>query len=358
MGQLIKCESASDFIQLCDYFAQTALKAQFLKFNNIDQAKQLAMTAITRGVDMLEVCLAFDIIGGRLCKKSAHMLAELKARGGKYVIKSRTPELAEIEYTYEGQTHKFGLSWDMIKDEDYTKEKDRVTYKPRYLQPHSRSQMLWARLISDSIRAIAPEITGGYYTPEETEDIIDGQCITLNAGALPAPGGQAQVASEQSTSMTSMTVVNSQVDVMISSEQQLEIATLFQLCNVAPENIASSLAKRGVKEVGELTAAQAVEIITALRGRLKSVAGETSVQTDGPITQELELKIQEAIKLCAQVEGGMAITEAVQQHLKKHGLGIHQLTYAEGQQLLTAIEQRQVRLFLDVALNGTQSGKA
>jgi hypothetical protein len=77
----------------------------------------------------------------------------------------------------------------------------------------------------------------------------------------------------------------------------------------------------------------------------------------GPITQELEKRIQDAVKICAQVEGGTAITEAIFSHLQKHGLLMHQLTLAEGEHLLTAIEQRQVSLFLDLALNGAQ-GKA
>ncbi len=361
MGQLIQFSTASDFIATVDYVAQTALKAQFLKFNNIDQARQLAMTALMRGVDMLEVCLTFDIIGGRLSKKAAAMLAELKARGGKHKVLSRTPELASIEYTYDGQTQVFSLSWDQIKDEDYTKEKDGKTYKPRYASPHGRMQMLWARLVSDSVRTIAPEVTGGYYTPEEMEDIIDGESrtISVNAGSLPALGVTTTATTEPTqvaTQPAAQSTVNAQVDVMITAEQQLEVTNLITMLGLTQQQVDASLAARNVKTLAELTAVQGTEIINKLRSLLPS--NGTTVQTTGPITQELEAKIQEAIKVCAQIEGGMAITEAVQTHLQKHGLGIHQLTYSEGQQLLAAVEQRQVRLFLDVALNGTQSGKA
>lgn len=354
MGQLIKCDTASDFIQLTEFFAQTALKAQFLKFNNLEQAKQLAMTAIIRGVDMLEVCLAFDIIGGRLSKKSSAMLAEYKSRGGKYKIVSRTADLASIEYTYEGQSQSFSLSWADVQHESYCYEKDGKTLKPRYATPHSRSQMMWARLVSDSVRTIMPEVTGGYYTPEEMQDVIDGECttLTMNAGALPAPTGTVATATEN---VASTATVTAQVDVMISPEQQLEMTNLFTMLALTQEQIAASLAGRGVKAVSEFTAAQATEIIGILKSKLPPGTGQ-SVQTAGPITQDLADRIQSAIKLCAQVEGGIAITEAVQQHLIKHGLGIHQLTYAEGQQLLAAVEQRQVRLFIDVALNGDHSG--
>ena len=42
--------------------------------------------------------------------------------------------------------------------------------KAKYATPRSRMQMLWARLISDSIRIVAPEIITGVYVPEEVDD--------------------------------------------------------------------------------------------------------------------------------------------------------------------------------------------
>lgn len=358
MGQLIKCDSASDFIQLTEFFAQTALKAQFLKFNNLEQAKQLAMTAIIRGVDMLEVCLAFDIIGGRLSKKSSAMLAEYKARGGKYKILSRTADLASIEYTYEGQTQTFSLSWDQVKQESYTLDKDGKSLKPRYATPYSRSQMMWARLISDSVRAIMPEVTGGYYTPEEMEDIVDGECTTIpmNAGSLPAPGGAITASTTSQVVTAEQSTVTTQQDVMISPEQIIELNTLFTVLKITPEQIASSMAARGLTQISELTAVQATEIIAKLKGSLPSTAGQSSIQMTGPITQQLIERIQNAVKLCAQVGGGAAINEAIFAHLQKHGLLIHQLTLSEGELLLAAIEQRQTSLFLEVALNGHIAG--
>lgn len=343
MGQLFQFNTANDFIATVDYVANTALKAQFLKFNNLDQARQLAMTAITRGLDMLEVCLAFDIIGGRLSKKSAAMLAEYKARGGKYKILSRTADLASIEYTYEGQTQVFSLSWDQVQLESYCYEKDGKTLKPRYATPHSRSQMMWARVVSDSVRTIMPEVTGGYYTPEEMQDVIDGECTTVPnvAGSLPAPASPAP-GTEPNTQAT-MQVANAQVDDMISPEQVTKLNGLFVACKLKPENIANSLAKRNASKVEELTAIQATEIIDALTARLAAISA--------PISPELDSKIQEAIKLRAQEDGGLAIVDACKIHLETHGLGIHQLTTGDAQRLLAAIEQANVKLFISEPLS-------
>jgi len=36
--------------------------------------------------------------------------------------------------------------------------------------PRKRKQMLWARLVSDVVRAIAPQVVKGIYTPEEVAD--------------------------------------------------------------------------------------------------------------------------------------------------------------------------------------------
>lgn len=360
MGQLITFNNSNDLIAWVDYVAQSAVKAQFLKFNNIDQARQLALMAYTRGVDFFEACLAFDIIGGRLAKKSSAMLAELRARGGKHKILSRTSELASIEYTYDGQTQTFSLAWEQIKDEDYVKDKD-GRLKPRYASPHGRMQMLWARLVSDSVGTIAPECKGGYYTPEETQDIIDGECMTVpaSAGALPAPGGSVATSSssQAAAAITTESSATQQVDVMISQEQQAQLTTLFAVLGITSEQVQASLATRKVSRLEELTAVQATEIIDKLNAmkaaKLPSTVGNASVQTSGPITQELATRIQEAIKVSAQIDGGAAINEAIFAHLQKHGLLIHQLTLAEGELLLTAINQRQVGLFLEHSLNGS-----
>ena len=355
----LQLSSAADYIALVDYKAQTALKAQFLKFNNLDQARQLAEVSVSTGVPMLDICLTFDIISGRLSKKAAAMLAEFKARGGKYKVVSKTADLASIEYTYDGQTQVFSLSWEEIKNESYTKEKDGKTYKANYATPHARKKMLWARVVSDSIRTVAPECTGGYYTPEETQDIIDGECTTIpmTAGALPAPGSTTAERPSRAALQATQSAATSQVDEMISSEHQIELQSLFATLALSPETIAQSLAKRGVSQVDQLTAVQATEIIAALRSRLPSTDGQQSIQMTGPITQELQARIETEIKACAQVTGGTAAIESVHAHLAKHGLLLHQLTLAEGEHLLNALQQRNLRIFLDLALNGAQ-GKA
>lgn len=367
MGQILTFTNATEYISLVNFMAEVALKAQFLKFSNIDQAKVVAMTAVNRGIDLMDACLPFEILNGRLSKKTIAMLAEYKARGGKYRELRRDSESASIEYTYDGRTTTFTLNWEQIKDEDYTKERDGKTYKPRYKEPHSRMQMLWARLVSDSLGVIAPEVKGGLYTPEETADIADGEFRTVaiattaqpvaNIASTPIASSPAPAASEQ---VASAAVSESATDavIMISQEQLKQLSSLFAALDIGQADIDASMANRGLKSVTELTAAQASQIITKLEGML--IASPANTLGDSVlITPDLEASIQDAIKVCAQAEGGMQIVSAVQDHLSKNQIGLRQLTQREGEILLSAVEQRQVKQFLDLALQGGQQvGKA
>ena len=40
----------------------------------------------------------------------------------------------------------------------------------RYPTPWQRKKMLWARVISDGVHTMAPEVATGIYTPEELDD--------------------------------------------------------------------------------------------------------------------------------------------------------------------------------------------
>ena len=97
---------------------------------------------------------------------------------------ARTPEEAAIELTCDGEVNVFRLTWQEALAEPFVyegKEGDIVAkllngktqdlrIKAKYATPRSRMQMLWARLISDSIRIVAPEIITGVYVPEEVDD--------------------------------------------------------------------------------------------------------------------------------------------------------------------------------------------
>lgn len=152
----------------------------------------LALSCMCDGITPLEFKRTYHIMhDGNVSMRADAMLAEFRSLGGKYKILSRTPERAEIELSYEGNTEKFSITLDDAKAERYYWSKDGKTPKDNWSTPRSVMQMLWARVVSDGIRVICPEAVAGRYTPEEIA--TDGEAydvayapVALNPEETPA----------------------------------------------------------------------------------------------------------------------------------------------------------------------------
>lgn len=132
----------------------------------------LALSCMCDGITPLEFKRTYHIMhDGNVSMRADAMLSEFRSRGGKYKILARTPERAEIELSYEGNTEKFAITIEDAKAERYYWSKDRKTPKDNWSTPRSVMQMLWARVVSDGVRTVCPEAVAGTYAPEELENI-------------------------------------------------------------------------------------------------------------------------------------------------------------------------------------------
>lgn len=148
------------------------------------QGHVLALECAARRIPPLSLAERYHMIKGKLSMKADAMLGEFHQIGGRHRIVRRTPEWASIELTLAGQTEKFSCSWKDAQEEPFVymgKEADVIAkmeagkppaIKPKYATPRSRMQMLWARVVSDGVRAMAPGILSGHYTPEEITDYM------------------------------------------------------------------------------------------------------------------------------------------------------------------------------------------
>ena len=135
---------------------------------NPSQGQVLAMSCLCENKSPVEIARKYDIIEGNLSMKSAAMLAEFRERGGKHHVNCRTADQAEIELRLDGETEIFSLTWEEAKAEPFTKGKKGI--KKNWATPVTRKQMLWARVVSDGVRTMCPEVVAGTYTPEEIMD--------------------------------------------------------------------------------------------------------------------------------------------------------------------------------------------
>jgi hypothetical protein len=114
-------------------------------------------------------------------------------------------------------------------------------------------QMLWARVISDGVRTLAPEIVYGIYTPEETQDFEPAPRKSASSPqvALPAPAEEASVIDD--------------VDPNLASDLQVgKIEMLIASLGIPSGKVVEMLQKRGVNSVEDLTKDQADEILIKL----------------------------------------------------------------------------------------------
>jgi hypothetical protein len=179
----------------------------------------------------------FHIIGGKLSMKADAMLAEFRRIGGLHKIIARTPEIATIELTHEGDTQRFTFSWEEAKLEPFayngqretvlaaiaSGKTDKLTLNPNYASPRKRMQMLWARVVSDGIRTLAPEVNFGRYAPEDLDDADDERPAAgvQEAKAGTNGNGKSKKPTTPKTPVTPTTPEASQPEEVIDAEYEV-----------------------------------------------------------------------------------------------------------------------------------------
>ncbi|OGV36186.1 MAG: hypothetical protein A2020_12335 [Lentisphaerae bacterium GWF2_45_14] len=134
----------------------------------------LAATCIQEKMSFLEFKKTYHIIEGSPSMRADAILADFCSKyDGEYDIIERTPERVEIKLICAGKEFSAAFTWKEAQDEEYCYGKDGKTLKNNWSTPRRRMQMLWARLVSDSVRAFCPQVVKGTYTPEEISDFSD-----------------------------------------------------------------------------------------------------------------------------------------------------------------------------------------
>jgi hypothetical protein len=133
----------------------------------------VAATCFQQGISLMEFNRTYHIVEGRPSMRADAMLAEFRKRGGKYRIVENGTERAEADFEFEGVAYKGVYTMDDARRTGDAFKGDGKTLKHNWAK--RPEDMLWARMVSRSVRRLCPEIVAGIYTPEETEDFDDRQ---------------------------------------------------------------------------------------------------------------------------------------------------------------------------------------
>ncbi len=132
------------------------------------QGMVLAMTCMSEGISPIRFGQTYHIIDGRVTMRADAMLAKFIERGGRFNIRERTTTRAAALFVLDGNELDAEYTMEDARASGICLGKDGKSLKQNWAR--FPKQMLWARLISDSVRTLAPGVNMGTYTPEEVQD--------------------------------------------------------------------------------------------------------------------------------------------------------------------------------------------
>ncbi len=170
----------------------------------------LAMHLTLHNLSAFDYKREWHLVKGNPSMRADTMLAKFHELGHQSKIIERSSKRAAIELKRsDGSPETFSFTWEEAMKEPivYNGEKEseiidaiesgntsKLAIKSKYRTERARMQMLWARVVSDGVRAIAPEVNFGTYTPEEADDFQGGESSGETVTAMqpkPAPVKQA-----------------------------------------------------------------------------------------------------------------------------------------------------------------------
>lgn len=213
--------------------------------DRLEQGKVLAMICLAEQKSPVEITRDYHIVDGKLSKKALAALADFRRRGGKHKwIKTgdETPINEDAreaigEFTFEGNTitQKFSIA----------DAKKAGLIKPRSAWEKSPANMLRARVISNAVAMLAPEIYAGDYDTEPTpepspkEIVLPKTTVTVAAPVeAKTEPTQAPVIEVQSVPVVDTVPAEINMEGYTISEQQAEEIA----AKIGAENIVKAVA--------------------------------------------------------------------------------------------------------------------
>lgn len=138
------------------------------------EGKLMAFACLCKRMDPFEVNREFHLMDGKLTMRSDAMLAEFRLRGGKHkwIATGSDGQKATLKLTtVDGDSLTETYSIQDAQQAGLVKSKSGWEKTP--------GNMLRARVTSNAIRMLCPEIVAGVYTPEEISDISEPRSAEL-----------------------------------------------------------------------------------------------------------------------------------------------------------------------------------
>jgi hypothetical protein len=186
-----------------------------------EQGQILALACMSEGKSPFDIKRTYHLMNGELSMRADAMLAHFRQKaGGKHKVIARDETKASVELTLEGKSQTFTFSWADAEKEPFVLDKNGKV-KKNYATPRARMQMLWARVISDGVHTMAPEIVSGVYTPEEIDEMQSASAVTekqvFSAEKKPAVQATATISEQPSKPAENPVTATAQQTIEVSA---------------------------------------------------------------------------------------------------------------------------------------------
>lgn len=374
-NELTVYQKMADPLAAVNQIGSAIAKSQMFGCETESQGQVLALHCLATGRDPLTIIESYHLMHGKLSMKAEEMLARVAERGGTYEIIEHSPTAAEIRIEYQGRKFHERFTWEEARQEPFVYvgkpkdilpkllagQADKLQLSTNYATPRRRMQHLWARVVSDSVRVVAPNLLRGKYTPEETHQ------IAIDDGKIPPTAEMIEPTEESEAFEAAFEVVQEQPPITDQPKAEddpelaraiAQITLLFgQLC-VPGDAQLIAIKKRGAIDMGSLKLEGAKDLLATLQKKYLEVQAAKNATPEKPDNSHIpanEEQIAEIKSLLAQVvqlEGMANVAGQVKEHLDKQNMRLADLNTDEGNAFIEALSQRNLKLFFDLSLQG------
>lgn len=241
---------------------------------SVQEAFTLMLIGDAEGIHPIHALQKYHIIKGKPVKKADAMLADFFAAGGRVEWHEQTDASVSATFSHpQGGTIR--VTWDAERVRKAGLTGNHSTYP---------AQMKRARCISEGVRATWPAAAGiGIYTPEEMQDVADGDRQQAEARVWQDVAASHDPAGPDAASEGEEMADAGQLEILRAFHMQNPAVAVGSKAGNARQLIGRALKRHQAAKVSDLTEQQAAALIGDIRNGVEAANAKAAEQgTDQP----------------------------------------------------------------------------
>lgn len=330
----------ADPVQAVEKFGTMVAKSKLFGCKTVEQGQALVLMAMSENLSITEMRRRYHIVGdGNLSMRADYMLAEFRRQGGtfRWINQGDAGDEARLAVKYRENEIEVVFTIEDAKRQGLVKQKSRWETDP--------GSMLRARATTKAVRMVCPEVIAGF----PADDEIEQPGVVQASEPPPVPKGEPRPIEPAMESMATLPQIN-------------QLAALFDQLAVPVEAKQAALAKRGARDLGDLTREAAAELLEKLQVKASHLVAQPSDEAgeaaaggdDQPASEQQIEEVRNLLRQIAQSEGPV-LAQQLKSHLDEQQLKLADLTHGEITELIHGLSVRNLTAFFDRSLESAKN---